>query len=187
MKITREQLKSIVGEVMQEEQDYQQFFKTMLKKHGVESPAHFKSDQERKSFFDKVDGNWKAVHEKITSHRTRQNEKMDQLRMEEEQHAAELEEINNKINAAIEALESLRPEGSNEGSAYASPDKNMGSVADTSEPSDYTDDGAVEEKNVIAPANVNPTTNVNQQSDINKRKDVIKKANVNDNIATRSR
>jgi len=181
MKITREQLKQIVGEVMQEEQDYQQFFNTMLKKHGVESPAHFKSDQERKSFFDKVDGNWKGVHEKIQGFRTRQTEKVEQLRMEEEQRAAELEEINNKINSAIEALESLRPQGSNEGSDYANPNKPMGSVDDTSQPSDYTDDGAgqVQEKNVIAPANVNKNANINKQDDINKRKDVLAKANVN--------
>ena len=30
MKITREQLRSIVGEVLQEEKDYQSFFKAML-------------------------------------------------------------------------------------------------------------------------------------------------------------
>jgi hypothetical protein len=177
MKITREQLKQIVGEVMQEEQDYQQFFNTMLKKHGVQSPAHFKSDQERKSFFDKVDGNWKGVHEKIQGFRARQTEKVEQLRMEEEQRAAELEEINNKINSAIEALESLRPEGSD----YANPNKNMGTVPDTSEPSEFTNDGAgqVQEKSVIAPANVNKVANINKQNDINKRKDVLAKANVN--------
>jgi DNA repair exonuclease SbcCD ATPase subunit len=177
MKITREQLKQIVGEVMQEEQDYQQFFNTMLKKHGVESPAHFKSDQERKSFFDKVDGNWKGVHEKIKLVREKQAQKVEQLRMEEEQRAAELEEINNKINSAIEALESLRPEGSD----YANPNKNMGSVDDTSAPSEYTNDGAsqLREKNVIAPANVNKVANINKQSDINKKADVIAKSNVN--------
>jgi hypothetical protein len=32
MKITREQLRTIVGEVLQEEKDYQSFFKAMLKK-----------------------------------------------------------------------------------------------------------------------------------------------------------
>jgi hypothetical protein len=48
MKITREQLRTIVGEVLQEEKDYQSFFQAMLKKHGVSSPDEFKSDEEKK-------------------------------------------------------------------------------------------------------------------------------------------
>ena len=65
MKITREQLKSIVGEVLQEEKDYQSFFKAMLKKHGVSSPDEFKSDDEKKAFFNKVDSTWKGVSERL--------------------------------------------------------------------------------------------------------------------------
>ena len=109
MKITREQLKKIVGEVLQEEQDYQDYFKAMLKKHGVSSPAQFKSDAEKKAFFDKVESGWKGVSERIGQVRAEQAEKMAQLRKEEEEKAAELEEINGKIDSAIEALESLRP------------------------------------------------------------------------------
>jgi hypothetical protein len=66
MKITREQLRSIVGEVLQEEKDYQSFFKAMLKKHGVSSPDEFKSDDEKKAFFNKVDSTWKGVSERLT-------------------------------------------------------------------------------------------------------------------------
>jgi hypothetical protein len=65
MKITREQLKSIVGEVLQEEKDYQSFFKAMLKKHGIESPAQLQSDDEKKEFFNKVDSAWKGVSERL--------------------------------------------------------------------------------------------------------------------------
>lgn len=66
MKITREQLRAIVGEVLQEEKDYQSFFKAMLKKHGVSSPDEFKSDDEKKAFFNKVDSTWKGVSERLT-------------------------------------------------------------------------------------------------------------------------
>jgi hypothetical protein len=65
MKITREQLRTIVGEVLQEEKDYQSFFQAMLKKHGVSSPDEFKSDEEKKSFFNKVEDTWKGVSERL--------------------------------------------------------------------------------------------------------------------------
>ena len=65
MKITREQLRNIVGEVLQEEKDYQSFFKAMLKKHGVSSPDEFKSDEEKKAFFNKVEDTWKGVSERL--------------------------------------------------------------------------------------------------------------------------
>jgi hypothetical protein len=65
MKITREQLRSIVGEVLQEEKDYQSFFKAMLKKHGVESPDQLQSDDEKKEFFNKVDSAWKGISERL--------------------------------------------------------------------------------------------------------------------------
>lgn len=65
MKITREQLKSLVDEVLQEEKDYQSFFQAMLKKHGVNSPADFKSDEEKKDFFNKVEKSWQGVSERL--------------------------------------------------------------------------------------------------------------------------
>lgn len=43
--------------------EYQKFFKAALKKHGVSSPAEFKSEQEKKKFFDYVDKNYKAKSE----------------------------------------------------------------------------------------------------------------------------
>ena len=65
MKITREQLRNIVGEVLQEEKDYASFFQAMLKKHGVSSPDEFKSDEEKKAFFNKVEDTWKGVSERL--------------------------------------------------------------------------------------------------------------------------
>lgn len=65
MKITKEQLKALVGEVLQEEKDYQSFFQAMLKKHGVDSPADFKSDDEKKDFFNKVEKAWSGVSERL--------------------------------------------------------------------------------------------------------------------------
>lgn len=48
----------------EEDSDYQEFFKTALKKFGVESPADFESDEKKKEFFDYVDKNWKGDNEK---------------------------------------------------------------------------------------------------------------------------
>jgi len=41
-------------------EDYEEFFKAALKKFGVDSPADFKSDEEKKKFFDYVDKNYKG-------------------------------------------------------------------------------------------------------------------------------
>jgi hypothetical protein len=45
-------------------EEYQKFFKSALKKFGVDSPADFKSDEEKKKFFDYVDKNYKGEGEK---------------------------------------------------------------------------------------------------------------------------
>jgi len=42
------------------DEEYEKFFKAALKKFGVESPADFKSDEEKKKFFDYVDKNYKG-------------------------------------------------------------------------------------------------------------------------------
>ena len=46
--------------VLQNSKDYEEFFKSALKKFGVDSPADFKSDEEKKKFFDYVDKNYKG-------------------------------------------------------------------------------------------------------------------------------
>lgn len=65
MKITREQLKEIVREVMTEESEYQTFFKKALEKTGKSIPQM--SDEEKKTFFNKIDAAWKGKGEKKES------------------------------------------------------------------------------------------------------------------------
>jgi len=65
MKITREQLKGIVREVMTEESEYQTFFKKALEKTGKSIPQM--SDEEKKAFFNKIDKAWKGKGEKRES------------------------------------------------------------------------------------------------------------------------
>ena len=46
-----------------DKEDYTKFFNAALKKFGVDSPADFKSDEEKKKFFNYVDKNYKGDHE----------------------------------------------------------------------------------------------------------------------------
>lgn len=52
--------------VLEGSKEYQDFFKSALKKFGVTSPAEFKSDEEKKKFFDYVDKNYKGKNEEIS-------------------------------------------------------------------------------------------------------------------------
>ena len=47
-------------DIQEEEGDtkYQKFFRKALEKFGVSSPADFKSEEEKKKFFNYVDKNW---------------------------------------------------------------------------------------------------------------------------------
>lgn len=49
-------------EFITEETEYQKFFKSALKKYGVESPEDL-DDDKKKEFFDYVDANWEAEEE----------------------------------------------------------------------------------------------------------------------------
>jgi hypothetical protein len=62
MKITKEQFKGIVREVMIDESEYQEFFKRALEKTGKSIPDM--SDEEKKAFFNKIDAAWDAKGEK---------------------------------------------------------------------------------------------------------------------------
>jgi hypothetical protein len=53
--------------VLEGSKEYQDFFKSALKKFGVTSPAEFKSDEEKKKFFDYVDKNYKGKSEELTT------------------------------------------------------------------------------------------------------------------------
>lgn len=60
--ISKERLKELVREVMKEESEYQAFFKKALEKAGKSIPQM--SDDEKKSFFDKIDSAWNNKGEK---------------------------------------------------------------------------------------------------------------------------
>ena len=62
MKITRENLKNIVREAMIDENEYQEFFKKALEKTGKSIPQM--SDEEKKTFFNKIEASWKGKGEK---------------------------------------------------------------------------------------------------------------------------
>ena len=60
--ITKSRLKELVKEVMTEESEYQAFFQKALDKAGKDINAM--SDEEKKSFFNKIDSAWNGKGEK---------------------------------------------------------------------------------------------------------------------------
>jgi hypothetical protein len=48
---------------VEEENEYQKFFQSALKKFGVKSPAEM-DDAKKKEFFDYIDANWEGDNEK---------------------------------------------------------------------------------------------------------------------------
>ena len=63
--ITKSRLKELVKEVMVEENEYQEFFQKALDKAGKDINAM--SDEEKKSFFNKIDSAWNGKGEKNES------------------------------------------------------------------------------------------------------------------------
>jgi len=57
-----ESFRSMIKEIIKEESKYQEFFKTVLAKFKVKSPAEL-SDEKKKEFFNYIDKNWKADKE----------------------------------------------------------------------------------------------------------------------------
>jgi hypothetical protein len=62
MNITRAKLKETLRTIVNEESEYQSFFKTALEKAGKSIPSM--SDEEKKAFFDKIDAAWNGRGEK---------------------------------------------------------------------------------------------------------------------------
>ena len=48
---------------LKEDKDYQAFFMSALTKFGVKNISDFKSEADKKKFFDYVDANWKGKEE----------------------------------------------------------------------------------------------------------------------------
>jgi len=58
----KEKIRAMIREIIKEETEYQKFFKTVLDKFNVKSPAEL-DDAKKKEFFDYVDKNWDAKKE----------------------------------------------------------------------------------------------------------------------------
>ena len=56
-------LRSMIREIIKEESDYQKFFKTVLDKFDIKSPAEL-DDEKKKEFFNYIDKNWNGKSEK---------------------------------------------------------------------------------------------------------------------------
>lgn len=52
-------------ELTEADKGYDAYFKAMMKKHGINHPGEFKSDEEKKAFFNKVDAGFKAKNEDV--------------------------------------------------------------------------------------------------------------------------
>ncbi len=64
MKITKSRLKEIIKQSIQEEKEYDKYFKGMLAKYGVQSPADL-SDEEKSKFFTDIDKGWDGKNESV--------------------------------------------------------------------------------------------------------------------------
>ena len=61
-KITEDELREMIKDVIKEETEYQKFFNKALAKFKISSPKELSGDKE-KEFYDYVDKNWKAENE----------------------------------------------------------------------------------------------------------------------------
>jgi hypothetical protein len=60
----QKKLEVVSERTVEEENEYQKFFQSALKKFGIKSPAELEDDEAKKKFFDYVDANWKGDDEK---------------------------------------------------------------------------------------------------------------------------
>jgi len=54
---TKNKVRAMIKEIIKEENEYQEFFKTVLEKFKVKSPAEL-SDEKKKEFFNYIEKNW---------------------------------------------------------------------------------------------------------------------------------
>ena len=60
----QKKLEVVSERTVEEENAYQEFFQSALKKFGIESPAELEDDAAKKKFFDYIDANWEGDNEK---------------------------------------------------------------------------------------------------------------------------
>ena len=92
---------------------YEKFFKSALKKFGVDSPADFKSDEEKKKFFDYIDKNYKSDDEKSEAVK-------EEVELDEDTVILDLEDDDKKLMSNIKRMGIKVKKVSNEpGDGYA--------------------------------------------------------------------
>jgi hypothetical protein len=69
---------AIVMEAEGDKEEYEKIFRDALKKFGVDSPADFKSDEEKKKFFDYVDSQHKSDKEEEKDLEEKLNDNVDE-------------------------------------------------------------------------------------------------------------
>lgn len=90
--------------VLESSKEYQDFFKSALKKFGVDSPAEFKSDEEKKKFFDYVDKNYKGKNEESEIDEAKPSKKFIKLGDNAEKKNLKIAESSREYYKQVDAL-----------------------------------------------------------------------------------
>lgn len=90
--------------VLESSKEYQDFFKSALKKFGVTSPAEFKSDEEKKKFFDYVDKNYKGKNEESEIDEAKPSKKFIKLGDNAEKKNLKIAESSREYYKQVDAL-----------------------------------------------------------------------------------
>ena len=94
-----------------DKEKYQKFFNAAMKKFGVDSPADFKSDAEKKKFFNYVDKNYKGDHEEEV-----QKLHKELFGLEEGPFSSKSSKIQTKVAPAVKTFKSKeKPKSKKEG------------------------------------------------------------------------
>ena len=66
-------------EIQEAEKGYDAYFRAYMKKHGISSVADFKTPEEKKAFFNKVDAGFKAKNEEVFLEAMMSKEMLDKI------------------------------------------------------------------------------------------------------------
>lgn len=108
--------------VLESSKEYQDFFKSALKKFGVTSPAEFKSDEEKKKFFDYVDKNYKGKNEESEIDEAKPSKKFIKLGDNTEKKNLKIAESSREYYKQVDAL--IAKHGEEKPFIYKSPKLN---------------------------------------------------------------